>query len=357
MSSTGRRISYSLLGAAVSLIAAGGVFPGSAQAGSTAKSPDKLFEALPSGKLDIPVHLAMPDSIPKGESVEGVYAEIPEYLKNNPQAGSRYAQIFASKEDAEANNTGNGQRGDTCFMSASPTMNYSDEVRWSGSFSTNATVSPYPRSYNYGPSGASPKDLMTVAAVRVDHITETSDSKAILDTKIVYVDADTLGARLVSEAKTEFTFVQELPGKVKLYALKSDDSVTFLVRRERLPEERNPVGPMFVQLGNQGNVSTSDGCHMTFTMPVKQAAATTAIVQLEALLEIKPMNADDLPNNDVPQGVEMDRPMMAPGMNGQKEARIRPMEIGFSSTWLSGDKAPVLSISHGWTGRERTQAM
>jgi len=355
MSSLSRRpsrwVSYSFLGAAISLIAAG-----DAVAGSSAATPDKLFGALPSGKLDIPSHLAMPDSIPKGESVEGVYAEIPEYLKNNPQAGSKYAQIFASKEDAQANASGipNSQRSDTCFMAASPTMNYSDEVRWSGSFSTNATVSPYPRSYNYGPYGASPKDMMTVAAVRVDHITEATDTKATLDTKIVYIDAETLGARLVSESKTEFTFVQELPGKVKLYALKSDDSVTFLVRRERLPDEVNPVGPMFVQLGNQGNVSTSDGCHMTFSMPVKPSAASTAIVQLEALLEIKPMNADDFPGAEVGQG-EVDRPMM--GMNGQKEARIRPMEIGFSSTWLSGDKSPVLSISHGWTGRERTQAM
>jgi len=294
----------------------------------------------------------VPDSIPKGESVEGVYVEVPEYLRQNPQAGTKYAQIFASKEDSVANNTGTGARSDVCFMTASPTMNYSDEIRWNGSFAMNATISPYPRSYNYGPYGATPKDMITVGTVRVDRITEASATSATLDTKIVYVDADSLSARLVSESKTEFTFIDELPGHVKVYGLKTDDSVTFLVKRDKVPDERTGVfGPMVVQQGMNGNVSTSDGCHMTFTMPVKQASAATAVIQLEALLEIKPVNADDQPQGMVGQG-EIDGPMVP---NGQKEARIRPMQIGFSSTWLTEDKAPVLSIAHGWTGRERTQ--
>jgi len=352
MKNTTRFLSLTILGAAISMIAASDALASDKASAANKASPQKLFETLPAGKLDIPTHLAVPDSIPKGESVEGVYAEIPEYLRNNPQAGQKYAQIFASKEDMEANNNGMGRRSNECFMSASPTMNYNDEIRWNGSFATNATVSPYPRSYTYGPSGASPKDMITVATVRADRVVDVTDTKATLETKIVYVDAETLGARLVSTQKVDFALVEELPGRVKIYAMKGDDSVTFLVRREQLPDERNPFGPMFVQQGMNGNVNTSDGCHMTFTMPVKQASASTAVIQLEALLEMKPMNADDFPTA---QGGEMDAPPMA--MNGQKEARIRPMEIGFSSTWLSEDKAPVLSISHGWTGRERTQPM
>ena len=71
-----------------------------------------------------------------------------------------------------------GQRSNVCFMSASPTQNYNDEVRWSGSFAMNATVSPYPRSYNYGPYGATPKDMQTVGVLRVDKISDADDKKA-----------------------------------------------------------------------------------------------------------------------------------------------------------------------------------
>jgi hypothetical protein len=319
-------------------------------------STASLFDSLPKGKLDLPTHLTMPDSIPKGESVEGVYLEVPDYVKANP-ATQRYAQVYASKEDEAAINQGNLPHSDSCFMSASPMMTPNEEVRWNGSFANQTTIQPVPRSYSYGAYGSTPKDMAYVGALRVDRISNESANKVTLESRIVLVDADSLGSRLVTTSKSDFGFIEELPGRVKVYGMRSDDTVTFLVERGRLPEERNAIGPMFAQQGNQGTVNTAEGCHLTFTLPIKQASASTAVVQLETLLEIRAANSDD---TDVPQAqAPIDGPMMPQGTvpSGQKEGRIRPMQIGFSSTWLSEDKAPVVSISHGWTGRERTQPM
>jgi hypothetical protein len=321
-------------------------------------STASLFDSLPKGKLDVPTHLTMPDSIPKGESVEGVYLEVPDYVKQNP-ATQRYAQVYASKEDEAAINQGNLPLSDACFMSASPMMSPNEEVRWNGSFANQTTIQPVPRSYSYGAYGSTPKDMAYVGALRVDRVTKDSPNKVTLESRIVLVDADSLGSRLVTTSKAEFGFIEELPGRVKVYGMKSDDTVTFLVERGRLPEERNSIGPMFAQQGNQGTVNTAEGCHLTFTLPIKQSSASTAVVQLETLLEIRAANADDVDANAPQAPMASDGPVLSQGMvaPGQKEGRIRPMQIGFSSTWLSEDKTPVVSISHGWTGRERTQPM
>ncbi len=317
-------------------------------------APTAFFETLPVGKLDIPTHVTMPDSIPKGESVDGVYLDVPEYVKANP-ANQRYVQVYASKEDMQSINAGTGNKSEECFMAASPPMTANEELRWNGALATQTTVQPVARSYSYGPNGSVPDDLQYVTPLRVDRVVASDANGIKLESRVVLIDTKTMGARLVETETTDFKLIEELPGKVKVYGVKGDKEATFLVRRERLPDERTPFGPMFAQQGVTTTSSTSEGCHLTFTLPVKQAAATTAVVQLEALLELKPMNADD--DAQPSQMANMQGEMAATPTPGQHEARIRPMQIGFSATWLSEDKAPVVSISHGWTGRERTQPM
>ena len=307
-----------------------------------------IYDRLPEGELKVPTKLTLPAAIAKTETLEGVYVEIPDYIKKNPQQGTKYVQVFASAEDAKARNTGQPAAATECFMSAQPSFNNDDQIRWNGSQATSVTVQPYPKSYNYGAYGASPKDMNNVQAVRVDRIADESPEKVTLESRVVLIDAVTLGVRLSSQSKTDFAFIKELPGRVKIYGARSKDQMTFLVRRQKHPQERFAMGAMFVQQGTtgEGSASASDDCHLTFNMPVKQAKAATAVLQLEAILDIKDPTSDD-------DSVKAN-PVALPGT---REGHIRTLEVGFSSTWMSQDKAPVVSLTHGWLGRERTQNM
>lgn len=332
------------------LLALGGLaavlLPLSASAGAV----PSFYETLPKGSLSVPSQFDLPDSIPATERVDGVYAEVPDYVKNNPNPASRYIQVFGSQHDAEIYQTGVGDRSGACVVSSSPSGSSGGAVRWNSNFSSSATVSPFARAYSYGPDGPAPKDFMTVAPVRIDRVTHVDEDGVTLETKIALVDSATLGARLVRSTSAEFKLVQTLPGRMKVYAMKDADSVTFLVRHELLEGERNFTS-MFGRMGNFDSVSAADECPLTFSLPVHESSASTMVLQLEAVLEIRNAEVQDAAFG------ESDPPPPSMGDNVLREARIRPMQIGFSSTWLSQDQAPVLSISHGWTGKERIQPM
>lgn len=322
------------------------VLPGAA--GATA--PPSFFETLPTGTLSVPTALEMPAAIPATEHTDVLYAEVPDYIKNNPNPAARYVQVFGSKHDGELYQTGGTERSSACLTSASPGNSLGGYVRWNENFSASTTVSPYARSYSTGPDGPVPKDFVTVAPVRIDRITNVREDGLTLQTSIALIDAGTLGSRLVQTSTVDFKLVRTLPGRLGIYAAKDADQVTFLVRHELVDGER-AFGSIFGQAGNFESISSSDNCPVTFSLPVEHATAHTIVLQLEAVLEIRNANPEDFPvvgESDPPPSFETEEP---------REARLRPMQIGFSSTWLSQDKTPVVSISHGWTGKERVQPM
>lgn len=319
--------------------------PGSA----VASAPPSFYATLPAGRLGVPEQLDVPDSIPATEHAEGVYAEIPDYVKNNPNPSSRYAQVFGSKEDAEAYNNGTGERSGSCVAVANPGNAVGGTIRWNGGMSASTSVSAYTRSYSYGPDGATPKDYVTVAPIRVDRVTKVTEDSLTLETKIALLDVATLGSRLVQTTTMDFKHIRTLPGRMHVYGAKDGDAVTFLVRHELAEGERS-FSTLFGTLGDFQSISASDNCPVTFSLPVRQASASTIVLQLEAVLEVKNASVEDFNfgESDPPPSFESATP---------REARMRPMQIGFSSSWLSQDQAPVVSISHGWTGKERIQPM
>lgn len=327
----------------ISFAAASLVTLAAGAASAEAPRSTAVFAGLPNGSIQIPASLTLPKSVAASERTPDFYVETPEYVKKNPEIQSRHAQIFATKEDAEARNRGEFRQPSVCFMSSTPQYNGEREVRWNGSMSSMTTVSPYPKSYNYG--GAS-KEMNTVQAVRADRLIDGASGKVTLQSRVAFVDASTLGAKLASETKQEFALVREVPGRIRVYAAKSDNEVTFLVRRDRHPKERFSAGSMFVSTG-QNAMSASDACHLTFTMPVKKGGAAMSVVQIEALLEVK--------DADVDSRVPMAMPVPVEGL--PREGRMRGLQVGFSTSWMSQDEAPILSVSHGFTGRERIQPL
>lgn len=335
-----------LSGPALAAVVVGALsLPGAA----VAAAPASFYDTLPTGKLGVPEQMDVPESIPATEHAEGFYAEIPDYVKGNPNPASRYAQVFGSKEDAAAYNNGSGERTGACLVSASPGNALGGTIRWNGGFSASTSVSVYTRSYSYGADGATPKDYVTVAPIRIDRVKNVTDDGLTLETTIGLLDVATMGSRLVQTTTMDFKHIRTLPGRMNVYGAKDGDNVTFLVRHELQEGERN-FGSLFGTLGNFQSISASDNCPVTFSLPVREATASTIVLQLEAVLEIKTVEAEDFSfgESDPPPSFEAGLP---------REARMRPMQIGFSSTWMSQDKTPVVSISHGWTGKERIQPM
>jgi hypothetical protein len=308
-----------------------------------------IHDQLPKAKLEIPKTLTMPKSIAASEKVDGIYMETPPHFKNTGQTPS-YAMLYSSKESAAARNNGTPETGaPVCFMNAYP--NYNSDINWSNSLGTSTSVQNYKNA-----SYAGAPQYGTVQLVRSDRIVKESGDKLSYEIKLVLVDAETLGARVHSTQTLDFSLVDELPGKVKVWGARSDDQVIFLVRRERHEKERFFFGPLMVSTNGQHNVSGSEACPVMFTLKTGKNVSTSAVVQLETLLSIEEPDgedeASDKPGFISSMPIKSVSPMRA---FGQKEAKVRPMRIGISSSWMSQDKKPIISVSHGWAGKQRTQ--
>lgn len=313
-------------------------------AAKPAANATELFDKLPGGgKIDIPKTVALPKSVPGTEKVDGFYVEIPPGY--GTQHGPSYAMVYASAEEATARNQGQdmGSAPPTCFMTAYPS--YGQEVNWSASFATTASVqnynsANYPNAPQYG----------SVNLVRSDRIVKEEKNKLSYEVKLAYVDAETKGVKLVSKQSLEFSLVNELPGNVKVWGAKTDDSVTFLVRRVKHDKERFFFGPLMVTVNGQHLISGAEACPVVFSLKTGKGVSANAVVQLEALLDIVDVDQEG------GEGFISALPKMHnPGGFVQREAKVRPMRIGVSNTWMSQDTKPVVSVSHGWAGRERTQ--
>lgn len=298
-------------------------------------------DALPKGVLSLPkTSVGAPKTIPASERVDGFYVEVPEHLAQMKEA-PRYVQIWSSKADRDERNRGEQRPGaPTCFMNAYPSG--STEINWSGSLNTTTTVQNYARAGYYGSPGYG-----AVQLVRSERVVSETADKLGYEVALAWVDAETQGVRLVSKQTLELGLIRELPGKVRVWGLRSDDQMTFVVRRARHEKERFFFGPLMVTVNGVQTMSSSDACPVVFSLKAEKGAAANAVVHLETLLDIQePTNEGD--------GILGLRPgaIQAPGM---REAKVRPLRIGVSSTWMSNDTAPVLSVAAGWAGRERTQ--
>ncbi len=336
---------------------------GAAQAsGDKPKKPSlsDVFASLPKAKLEIPKSATIPKSIPASEKVEGLYLETPPHFKSSGQAPS-YAMVYASKEDAVARNSGQPAKSNpTCFMNAYP--NYNSEINWSQSLGTSSSIqnykaASYPGSYERG----------SVQLVRADRVIKEEAEKLTYEVKLAFVDAESMGARLLSKQTLELSLVDELPGKVKVWGARADDQVTFMVRRDKHELERHFFGPLMVTVNGRHDVSSSEGCPVVFSLKTGKGVANGAVVQLETLLGVSQPDEEDGEASDLEAQVPTKgflnaavgrKSRVAPpsfGGFGQREAKVRAMRIGVSSSWMSQDAQPVVSVSHGWAGRERTQ--
>ncbi|MFO0552385.1 MAG: hypothetical protein U0271_28615 [Polyangiaceae bacterium] len=304
---------------------------------------DSLVDKLPkSGSLKIPKSITNPKSIPATEHVDGFYVETP-----GPSYGEgpTYAMVYASKDAATAHNNGTpATEAESCFMTAYP--NPGGDVNWSNSLATTTSVQNYKHA-SYGPV-----EYGSVQLVRADRVEKVEGDRLTYSVKVAFVDAETQGVRLQSTQSVEFIKLRDLPGNVSVWGSQSDGEVTFLVQRKKHPKERFFFGPLMVSsAGGMNNVSSQEACPVVFSLKTGKGVATNAVVTLDAVLDVVGTGEDQGP------GFVESSIAMRPDTEGagQLEAKVRTMRIGFSSTWMTQDTAPVISVSNGWSGRERTQ--
>lgn len=298
-----------------------------------------LHGKLSAGKLEVPTRMTMPKSVPATETDPGFYLEVPGGYSRHEDV--TYAQVYASKDDATRQSRGDDPGPSGCLQTAYPNMG--QELNWSGSMSSSTTVQNY-KNERYGGGYNT-----SVQMVRADRIVRAEGDALDYEVKFAFIDAETHGVRLHTSQLISFTKVGELPGNVKIYGAKSDGEVTFLVRREKHEKERFFFGSMMGSVNGQHMGSSSESCPVVFSMEAKKGVADAAVIQLEAVLEINDVESDSgflaqMPARHLPS--ESDR---------QREAKVRSMRIGFSSTWLSEDTRPIVSFGHGWLGKERVQ--
>jgi hypothetical protein len=335
-----KRLSSLLTFSAVALLSAVSIAaPTAPKAKAKRTSTADVYERLAEGKLEVPTRVTVPKSIPASESAEGFYVEAPAAYGGSDVT---YAQIFGSKEAAQRQQRGEDATVLGCFQTAYP--NSGQEQNWSGNMSPSTIVQNY-KSQRYGGGGPD----TSVQMVRSDRIVTAADGKLDLEVKFAFVDAETHGVRLHTESRLQLALLGELPGKVQVYGAKSGEDVSFVVRREKQEKERFFFGSVMAAVNSQHVGSASDSCPVVFSMKASKGGADSGVVQLDAVLGVTEVENDggflaQMPMRHMPMESELPR-----------EARVRSMRIGFSSTWLSEDTKPVVSFSFGWLGKERVQ--
>jgi hypothetical protein len=288
------------------------------------------FADLPeSESLDLVIE-GRPASIPADAKVEGFTVRHPNYgHQYGREPGTPdYAMIFGSKEDADAHFGGifheDIKRQPGCFEQSHGARD-GERLEWSGSLQTVATV--------IGEDHA-------VQPLRAERIKETGKGRAVLDVALAWIDAKTTGAKLISKHEIPLRLVHEAPNRLRVYAYRTGEQVHYVLAYAEVGREHDFVDGVSVS-DEHGTMSSSQAlCPAHAILDVKKGAADTALVRLEAILPPKKSS-----------GPEIETP------DGLREMRARPMFIGLSSSWLSSDGSPVLSITQGWAGRERSQFM
>ncbi len=169
--------------------------------------------------------------------------------------------------------------------------------------------------------------------------------RAVLETRDAWVDPLTRGARLVKKTDLPMARVASLVGGVSVFASRSEGRVQFVVHAPKRGQSGG-WGAGLLAERSDGESANSQQCdHLRVALSATKGDADTATVQLQAVLSDEP--------SQTRQAQELQAMPQAPGR--MRELRVREMAVHLSSSWLSKDPAPVLSVVAGWRSRERRE--
>jgi hypothetical protein len=312
------------------------------------------WTALPAGAFTTPPKSA-PASIGAGERVAGFWAVIPRHSGSRP-----FAMMATSAESAKALRNGEAMSPDgggrVCFSTRDRSTDEElDERAWDNGMSGTERV--WPKTAD-NPRGG-------VTAVHTERLV-TSGEGATLEIVDLWVDPATLGSRLITKTSVPFKLVGSALGGVKVYAARHDNAgakqVHWLVHRP-LPTHSLPLNTS-LSAWRPGAVDQSNECdHIHVTTETGHGHAESAIVQATVLLESrtpKPAAAPSQKSQAKERPLTLVRKLLGgpsrvveAAPRDEPEARARQMDISVSASMTTRDKEPVLSVSFGWSSRDK----
>jgi hypothetical protein len=308
---------------------------------SPSTAPPK-FSSIPVGRMTTMPTKGRPSSVPRRESVPGIYPVLPAWAAKAPPR-ERNTLVASDPQHAEAVRTGAEFRGgesDGCFAEARATfrggVNATEEAdtEWGagGSFTADTQVTPkHPDDPTSG-----------VSAVHVERVIDQGGG-ASLESIDAWVDPATQGARLIARSVVPLVLAGTSSGtKVFVGRDERPNGKRFL--QVVLVPPRGPTGAAANVFSRQAWVRAKDtfahaSCghvRVALTLSTGAEANDHAVFQTSLLIGTAPAVTND------------------PRQGSLQELRIRNLAVQASISKVTKDPEPVVSISFAWAGREQT---
>ncbi len=293
------------------------------------ESPRVAFASLPSGTLSMPPQNA-PARIGAQERAEG-FMVVP---------GPPTSQIAVV-----AGGKAKGATSGFDFTKFPHDACYSNVARGRGMFDENVPAQwpedlEAPAMLQSSTMGGIPK----VQAMHAERLVISGDH-AVLETRDAWVDPLTRGARLVKKTDLPMARVASLVGGVSVFASRGGGRVQFVVHAPKRGQSGGWGAGLLAERSDGENANSQQCDHLRVGLSAEKGDADSATVQLQVVL------ADEA--SQTPQALKFQA--MAEPPARLRELRVREMALHLSSSWLSKDEAPVLSVVAGWRSRERKE--
>ncbi len=334
-------------------------------------SADTLRVAgLPTGTITQFPAAKAPDRIPANSKVPGFYPVRPPAEGKMKMMNRQFIMLFTKEETAREMGSGRGFSGfdngmDECFSDRAVDVDIDQEggpAEWSPSLQPLVQLAPHFESAEHrrGAGRNAPSDVTPVHRERF--VIENGEAK--LETVDAWVDPTTMGVRLIGRASLALKKVGEAPGDLTIYAAQERTHVQLVVRRHA-PDDDKPIDPsdftnaraiarsrqMPLMVHTPSGVTEGSQCgFVRVTLHAEKGVGEMARVESAAVnvfpAEEQPKTKESVLGSLIGNGNAAQDLTMP-------EVRVRPISINLSSTWLTHDAEPVLSISMGWAGRDR----
>lgn len=172
---------------------------------------------------------------------------------------------------------------------------------------------------------------MGVIPMRAEKLVERGEAVSLAVTDL-WVDPATTGARLIGKREVPLKLLKTAPGDVRVYMARDAAEATLVVT---FPKDQKFIPWSLMGERSDGRVAHSSGCrHLHVALAAEKGRGESVLVRAPSVL-----------------GTEA---AAEPSLPGRKKVRFRTLVVAASTSWLGKDTEPVVSLSLGWEGRERT---
>jgi len=329
---------------------------------------------LPTGTVTQFPAAKAPERIPGNSKVPGFYPArqpVPPGIDGKmAQMQRKFLMVFTNENAAREVTSGRGFSGfgeatDECFSDRAVDVDIDQEggpAEWSPSLQPLIQLSPHFESAEQRRAMGrnAPSDVTPVHRERF--VIENGEAK--LEMADAWVDPNTMGVRLIGRSSLPLKKVGEAPGDLTIYAAQERTHVQLVVRRHAKDDDkpsdpsdfrdarniaRSRQMPLMVHMPS-GTAEGSQCGFVRVTLHAEKGVGEMARVE-SAEVSVSPLEEQPkartsalgafLGNGNAAQDLTM------------PEVRVRPISINLSSTWMTHDAEPVLSITMGWAGRDR----